>query len=112
MPVHGGKSTLVKDVFPLLSEELVQLLRDAGEADLASQVSGLSIVDRCRCGDDFCGSFYTQPKPKGAYGPGHRNIGLPPAKGMLILDIVDGVIANVEVLYRNDIREKLLAILP
>jgi hypothetical protein len=103
---------LVIDMFPLLSEELLQLLEDAGEADLASQVSALSIVDRCRCGDDFCASFYTQPKPKGAYGPGHRNIALTPAKGMLILDIVDGVIANVEVLYRNDIREKLLAILP
>jgi hypothetical protein len=72
----------------------------------------LRIVDRCRCGDDFCASFYTQPKPKGAYGPGYRNIALTPAKGMLILDVVDGVIANVEVLYRNDIREKLLALLP
>jgi hypothetical protein len=31
---------------------------------------------------------------------------------MLILDVVDGVIAQVEVLYRNDIRQKLLAVLP
>jgi len=24
----------------------------------------------CGCGDDFCQSFYTQPRPEGPYGPG------------------------------------------
>ena len=103
---------LLRDVFPLLSQELQELLINTGENDLASQVSGLRIVDRCRCGDDFCASFYTQPKPEGAYGPGHRNVALAPAEGMLILDAVDGVIAHVEVLYRNDIRQKLLVLQP
>jgi hypothetical protein len=112
MPGHKGSSTLLSDVLPLLSQELQQLLTDAAETNLASQVPGLRILDRCRCGDYFCASFYTQPKPKGAYGPGHRNVALEPAKGMLILDVVDGVIAQVEVLHRDDIREKLLAILP
>ena len=112
MPDRDRKSTLLSDVFPFLSQELHQLLNDAGEASLASQVSGLKIVDRCRCSDDFCASFYTQPKPKGAYGSGHCNVALAPAKGMLILDVVDGVIAQVEVLYRDDIRQKLLAVLP
>ena len=112
MSAPERKSTLVSDVFPLLSQELQQLLKEAGEADLISQVSGLRIVDRCRCGDHFCGSFYTQPKPEGAYGPSHRNVALPAAKGMLILDVVDGVIAYVEVLHRNEIREKLLSTLP
>ena len=112
MSDHDRKSTVLSDAFPLLSQELQQLLRDAGETDLASQVPGLRIVDRCRCGDDFCASFYTLPKPNGAYGPGHRNVALTPAQGMLILDVVDDVIAQVEVLYRTDIRQKLLAVLP
>jgi len=35
-----------------------------------------------------------------------------PAKGMLILDVVDRVITQIEILYRNDIRQRLLAVLP
>src|ERR1700693_5524872 len=112
MPDHGGKSTLLSEALPLLSQELQKLLTEAGEAELASQVSALRILDRCRCGDDFCASFYTQPKPDGAYGPGHRNVLLEPAKGMLIIDVVDDVIAQVEILHRNDIRQTLLAALP
>jgi hypothetical protein len=112
MQDHAEKSTRLNEVLPLLSQELEQLLKDAGEANLASQVSGLRILDRCRCGDDFCASFYTQPKPHGAYGPGHRNVLLEPAKGMLILDVVDGVIVQVEILHRDDIRQTLLAALP
>ncbi len=62
----------------------------------------LRVVARCGCGDDFCQSFYTAPKPDGAYGPGHRNVLLdPPWSGMLILDVVDGLIAYVEVLDRD-----------
>jgi hypothetical protein len=50
--------------------------------------------------------------------PRHRrfhssgNLELEPAQGMLILDIVDGVIVHVEILNRNDIRGKLLEALP
>jgi len=56
-------------------------------------------------------SFYTQPKPEGTYGPGHRCIDLDAAEGMLVLDVVAGKIAHVEVFNRNDIRRKLLATL-
>ncbi len=45
-------------------------------------------------------------------GPSHRNVVLAPAEGMLILDVVSDVIAQVEVLDRDDIREKLLLLLP
>jgi hypothetical protein len=103
---------LLKEVLPQFAVELERLLRKQGEVELASQASLLMIVDRCRCGDDFCASFYTQPKPKGAYRPGHRSMELEPAEGMLILDLVGGRIAHVEVVNRNDIREKLLAALP
>ena len=60
---------LVTEILPLLALELEQLLNNQGEVELAAQVSQLAIVDRCRCGDDFCSSFYTQPKPEGSYGP-------------------------------------------
>jgi hypothetical protein len=103
---------LVSDEFPELSEELQTLLRSLGEVILAEQVPGLRLLDRCRCGDDFCATIYTQPKPAKAYGPSHRNVPLTPEKGMIILDVVDGKIACVEILYRDEIRSKLLKVLP
>lgn len=106
------KSLLLAATLPLLSKELHQLLRSEGEEALAFQVLGLSIVDRCRCGDDFCASFYTQAKPQGSYGTGLRCLELRPVDGMVVLDVVDDIIVHVEVLYRNDIRGKLLAVLP
>jgi hypothetical protein len=80
------------------------------EPDLAAQVPGLRIVDRCRCGDDFCATFYVRPKPKGTYGPDHRNVALTPKEGMLILDVVGEKIAGVEVLYRDDVRKVIQVI--
>jgi len=106
-----GRKLLV-DMFPALSTELQQLLARQGESRLAAQVSELAVIDRCRCGDDFCGTFYVLPKPKGAYGSGHRNVALEPKEGMLILDVVDDRIAAVEVLYRDEIRERLMVEFP
>jgi hypothetical protein len=62
--------------------------------------------------DSFCATFYTQPKPKGAYGPGHDSMDLDAEEGMIIVDIVDGNIACVEVLHRDEIRDRLLDIFP
>jgi hypothetical protein len=99
-------------IFPELAAELQRLLADRGESKLAEQVPGLPLIDRCRCNDDFCGMFYVLPKPVGAYGPGHRNVALAPREGMLILDVVADKIAAVEVLYRDEVRKKLLAEFP
>jgi hypothetical protein len=101
------KRLLLTEALPAFAAELQQLLIEYGELELAAQVSSLAILDRCRCGDDFCATFYTQPKPDGAYGPGHRNVALTPEEGMLILDVVDGKIACVEALDRKDVRQKL-----
>jgi hypothetical protein len=98
---------LLVEIFPALSTELQQLLEERGEPGLAAQVPKLKMIERCRCGDDFCGTFYVLPKPAGAYGPGHRNVSLEPERGMLILDIVNDKIAKVEVLYRDEIRQRL-----
>jgi hypothetical protein len=104
---------LLTDTLPEFAAELRQLLVEKGEPELAAQVPTLAIHDRCRCGDDICATFYTRPKPNGAYGPGHRNVALVPNEGFyFILDVVDGEIACVEVLDREDVRHKLEEILP
>ena len=97
---------------PEFAEELSPLLSAAGHGDLAAQVPALNILERCRCGGDFCATFYTQPKPKGAYGAGHKNVEVTPERGMIILDVVNGTIAAVEVLYRDEVRDRLLAAVP
>jgi hypothetical protein len=103
---------LLTETLPSFAAELEELLKNEGYAELAAQVPGLKIVDRCRCGDDFCASFYTERKPEGAYGAGHRCVELEPETGMLILDVVADKIVHVEVLYRNEVREKLLVLFP
>jgi|ERR1700674_2169226 hypothetical protein len=103
---------LLTEILPLLADELEQLLKEAGKPLLAAQVSQLTVVERCRCGDDFCASLYTQPKPEGGYGPGHDCMDLDAAEGMLLLDVVKGTIVHVEILNRDDIRQQLITALP
>jgi hypothetical protein len=92
---------LVSIRWPRLAAELTTALREADESNLIYQVDNLRVLGECGCGDDFCQSFYTQPPPAGAYGPGHRNVGLSPSEsGMLVLDVVDDVIMFVEVIDR------------
>jgi hypothetical protein len=87
--------------WPVLAAELESALRAAAEPGLADQVATLQEVATCDCGDDFCQSFYTQPEPDGAYGPGHRNIVLSPdGPGMLVLDVVKDQIMYVEIVSR------------
>ena len=64
-------SSLLQDALPDLTDELARLLRKNNENDLVKQIPRLRLVDRRRCGDDFCATLYTAPKPKGAYGPNH-----------------------------------------
>lgn len=110
LPNRREKRLLLADTLPAFAVELQQLLAEKGEPELAAQVPSLCVFERCSCGDDFCATFYTQPKPQGAYGPGHRNVALAPDEGTIILDVVAGEIACVEVLDRPDVREKLTAV--
>jgi len=107
-----GEFVLLIHTLPDFASELEQLLAKSGKPELAAQVSGLAIVDRCRCEDDFCSSFYTQPKPPGSYGPDHSCVELGAEEGMVVLDVVAGSIAHVEVLYRDDVRRMLIAKFP
>jgi hypothetical protein len=100
------------EAIPEFGQELAVLLSDAERPDLIPQVSGLEIVERCRCGDDFCATFYTAPPPKGAWGEGHCTITLSPGSGMVNLDLVFDRIVSVEVLYRPDVRKLLFAAVP
>ena len=111
-PGSRANSPLMRELLPTLAQEIWDLLMVGGEPELANQVLDLRIADRCRCGDDFCATFYIQPKPKGAYGPNHRNITLEPTQGALVLDVVGDRIVAIEVLYRDEIRKSLQAALP
>jgi len=102
---------LLSEAIPDLAQELQRLL-SPDHADLATQVPTLRIVDRCRCGDDFCAMFYTAPPPDGAYGPGHENVALDVDRGMMILDVVDRRIMSVEVLDRPEVRSLIERIVP
>jgi hypothetical protein len=103
---------LLRDHLPEFSEELRLLSLESGHPEVADQIAGLSLVDRCRCDDDFCGTFYTAPKPRGSYGPRHENLELHAQEGMIVLDLVDDRIQCVEVLYRDEIRSRLKLLLP
>jgi hypothetical protein len=103
---------LLIEAIPELARELVALLEQESENDLAAQVSKLRVIERCRCGDDFCATFYSVPKPQSEWQPKHENIVLHPQTGFLVLDVVDGKITCVEVLFRDDIRKQVLALLP
>jgi hypothetical protein len=98
--------------FPTLADELLVGLAECGEAQLAQQVAELRVLGRCRCGEEFCGQLYTMPQPRGAWGPGLRNVQVPVATGMVILDVVDGRIGSVEVLFRDEVRARLLELFP
>ena len=105
MEIESAQAALRRTTWPIFATELAAVLIAHGEDRLTEQVERLRIVELCGCGDDFCQSFYTAPKPPGAHGNGHRNVGLTaPWPGYLILDVVRDDIVYVEVLYRSSLR--------
>jgi hypothetical protein len=69
MKASAARPRLI-EILPVFAEEIEELLKKQNESKLAAQIASLAIVDRCRCGEDFCAAFYVEPKPHGAYGPG------------------------------------------
>ena|SRR5437867_8958033 len=112
MPRRRRPPLLLSAEFPALAAEITERLRARAEHQLAATVPGLHIIGRCRCGDDFCATMYTEPPPRGAYGSNHRSIDLDANEGLVILDVRHERIACVEVLNRDDIRRKLLGFFP
>jgi hypothetical protein len=111
--VGRAPAPFLESAIPDFAAELRRLLEREGRPDLAEQVTGLPVVDRCRCGDDFCAMFYAVPRPGGAWGPGHETIILKFVDtGMINIDLVAGRIVAVEVLYRQDIQSALARLFP
>jgi hypothetical protein len=50
---------LLANAFPQLAKDIARELRLIGRDDLAEQAKGLRIFERCRCGADRCGTFFT-----------------------------------------------------
>jgi hypothetical protein len=99
---RSAQAPLLSQAWPIFAAELAAAINASGEDRLTDQVDRLPIVEVCGCRDDFCQSFYTRPKPAGAYSDGHRNVCLvPPWPGELILDVVHDDIVYGEVLYRS-----------
>lgn len=49
-----------REVLPDLSKQVYHDFRRLRRMDLAEQVMALRIVDRCRCGSEYCGAFKTE----------------------------------------------------
>ena len=81
--------TLVVDELP----DLEALLRDVGRPDLADQVPGLEVKQRCQCSVEGCRSFYTALPMKRWFRRGKQV-----AVGDYVVDTIDGDIVYVEVL--------------
>jgi hypothetical protein len=81
--------TLVADELP----DLEGLLREAGRPDLADQVPGLEIRQRCECSVEGCRSFYTRAPMRRWFQRGKQ---VP--VGDYVVDTIGGDIVYVEVL--------------
>lgn len=99
---------LLAESLPEFSLELTELLIAADQRDLAAQVDRLEIVAKCSCNDDFCASFYTARKPFERYGEWRPTLEVQPTEGMILLELRGETIVFIEVLYRDDVRKKLM----
>jgi hypothetical protein len=104
------KPIKLKEVFPGFANELESLLNRKNEPIIAKQISELNIIDRCRCGELFCSTFYTSTK-ENLSGVG-KIIELDPIRGMINVDTFDNLIIEIEVLDRDEIKIKLDEIFP
>ena len=106
-----ARRPIVSEVLPKLADELIEGLDSVGRGELASQVPSLEVWGRCSCDDDFCSSFYTAALPTGSWSDEgeHENVVPDASVGMVVLDVVDGVIRYVEVLDRPDVHDVVRA---
>lgn len=102
----------LRDTLPGFAREVEQRLREAGRDDLAGQVTRLRITDRCRCGDDFCASLYTESRPAGGWRQRHETIPIGAGKGLINVDAMMGRIVAIEVLFRPEVRRALEHLVP
>ena len=103
-----SEAPLVGSVLPGFAARLEAALRAQGEDRLADQVPGLRITAACPCEQPFCGSFHTLSRPMKRWFIRGRQVGLADGgPGEVVIDVVRGEIAYVEVLYLDEVREAL-----
>jgi hypothetical protein len=106
------EAPLLASVLPELAQRIEAALRAQGEGRIADQVAGLRITGPCTCGQTFCGSFQTLKTPLKRWFMRGRQIGLSDGgTGEVVLDVVRGEIAYVEVLYLDDVRDTVAQLL-
>jgi len=98
------------DVMPELADEIREVLFDMGEYKLAKSVAALSLVDRCRCGEVDCATFYTMERAKWQDKPLKHVV--PGKDDILEVDVLDDTIVCVEILDREEISAVLRRLLP
>ncbi len=105
-------SIRLREALPEFAQELESLLLASKEPELATQIPETQIVRRCDCEDDFCATFYTNFEPSDRPYKDAHCLELDPKEGMIILDVVSGRLACVEVLFRVDVRTRLRVLFP
>ncbi len=99
---------LVATVLPGLAERIEAALRARGEDRLADQVGTLRITAVCPCEQPFCGSFHTLTRPFKRWFIRGRQVELDDGgPGEIVVDVVRGEIAYVEVVHLDEVRDAL-----
>jgi hypothetical protein len=92
------------DAAPRFAAELAERLREQGRPELAEQLPGLVIAERCDCGEDFCASFASGPEPAASE---RESVAVEGLDLLVVLDVIDGRIAFVELLGSEELREAI-----
>lgn len=95
-------------LMPFLAEEISAGLKSLGLARLAESVNELDIVERCDCDNSGCAAFYTAEKHLWS-GKEVTQV-TPKVKGLFSIDIHKDKIVFIELMGREDVRERLLAV--
>lgn len=102
------EAPLVATVLPGLAERIEAALRTQGEDRLADQVGTLRITAVCPCEQPFCGSFHTLERPFKRWFIRGRQVELHDGRpGEIVVDVVRGEIAYVEVVHLDEVRHTL-----
>jgi hypothetical protein len=101
-----SEAPLLTAVLPQLAERIETALREQRLPRVADQVATLRITGPCTCGQPFCGSFQTLKTPLKRWFMRGRQIDVQDGgPGEIVIDLVRGEIAYVEVLYLDDVRD-------
>lgn len=106
-----NEGPLLRALLPAFADRLEAGLRAQGESRLADQVAGLRVTAACKCDQQSCGSFHTLRTPMKRWFIRGRQVELTDGgPGQVVVDVVRGEIAYVEVLDVDGVRDTLAAL--